>query len=235
MLDTAKALAFLIALPVLLGFFAGDAIAAPKEAGAVEAIRGNVSARGEDGRIRKLRKDAPVFRGDTITTARRALVVLRFKDQSQFVLDANAEMSVDEFAFEEEEESLVTSVAKGAFRFLTGLIAKKKPEKVGVNLSIVATIGIRGTNVAGELVGQSASVVLLDPEDPDAPNAVEVFNEHGRVTLEEPGFGTTVPDANSPPTPPRRMRLRTIENLMRTLQTITRISVPQPRVQPRLY
>ena len=57
-------------------------------------------------------------------------------------------------------------------------------------------------------------------------NAVEVANAFGSVVLDEAGYGTEIPDANSPPSPPRRMRLRSITNLTRTLQSVGRIRLP---------
>jgi len=69
--------------------------------------------------------------------------------------------------------------------------------------------------------------VLLEPEDEDR-TAIEVSNAFGAVTIDEPGYGTEIPDAQSPPSPPRRMRLRAVDNLMRSLSTIQRIQLPRP-------
>ncbi|MCZ6802588.1 MAG: hypothetical protein O7D86_01265 [Proteobacteria bacterium] len=60
-------------------------------------------------------------------------------------------------------------------------------------------------------------------------NKIEVYNEFGSVIIDEAGYGTEIPDEFSPPSPPRRMRLRTITNLMRSLQSIQRINTPRPR------
>lgn len=193
-------------------------------AGKVEGLRGKVYAVSADGKVRKLRKGRPVFQGDTIQTKRRSLVSIRFRDDTKFALGANSAMSVDKFVYNEsaQEDGFSAKVIKGAFRFLTGLVAKKKPRSVNVLLGITATIGVRGTNVGGELEGEMATVMLLEPEEEGRKTAIEVSNEHGAVTIDEPGFGTVVPDANSPPGPVRRMKLRTIQNLMRSMQSITR-------------
>ena len=89
----------------------------------------------------------------------------------------------------------------------------------------VATIGIRGTTVGGD----SATVVLLKAEDASEPTAIEVANEHGSVLINKTGYGTRVPDKNSAPTPPERMQLRAIENLVRNSNTIQRSIVPRIR------
>jgi hypothetical protein len=99
---------------------------------------------------------------------------------------------------------------------------------MGVRTS-VTTIGIRGTHGAGEVDANSARIMLLEPEGDSRPTSIDVSNEFGSVVIDEPGFGTEVPAANSPPSPLRRMQLRTVQNLMRTLQSIGRIRPPRVR------
>lgn len=80
-----------------------------------------------------------------------------------------------------------TEVIKGAFRFVRGLIAKRRPRAMRVKTGIVATIGIRGTTVGGEIEGDSATVVLLESKETDGPSAIEVGNAHGKVLITKPG------------------------------------------------
>jgi len=93
----------------------------------------------------------------------------------------------------------------------------------------VATRGIRGTNVVGEADATSATIILIESEDTSRKAIIEVSNSFGTVTIDEPGYGTEIPDEFSPPSPPRRMRLQTINNLMRSMQSIRRINMPRPR------
>ena len=212
-------------LACLVLLLAALPLRAQQPAGAVAAIRGDVQALSAAGVIRVLDEDDPVFAGDRIETARRASVSLEFNDGTRFELGERSTMTVDSYA-EGEDASLVTSVLGGIFRFVSGLIAKEEPQAMRVNLT-VATIGIRGTNVVGEVGPDSATVILLEPEEgEDGPTAIEVANGFGAVVIDEPGFGTDIPDANSPPSPPRRMAQRNIQNLMRTLQAIGRIGRP---------
>jgi hypothetical protein len=60
-------------------------------------------------------------------------------------------------------------------------------------------------------------VALLEPEGSDA-NAIVVENKFGSVVIDKPGYGTEIPDEKSPPSPVKRMQLRTIENLQRSLR-----------------
>lgn len=197
-------------------------------AGFVTALRGQVEALSTEGVTRFLAVDEAVFAGERIDTGRRASVNLEFRDGTRFELGASSSMTVDSYA-EGENASLTTTVLGGIFRFVSGLIARQEPQAMRVNLS-VATIGIRGTNVVGEVGPTSAQVILLEPEEGDGPTAIEVSNAFGAVIIDQPGFGTDIPDANSPPSPPRRMAQRNIQNLMRTLQAVGRIGTP---VMPR--
>jgi len=45
----------------------------------------------------------------------------------------------------------------------------------------------------------------------------------------DPGFGTEIPDEKSPPSPVKRMQLRTIDNLLRVLRTPARTGGPARR------
>jgi hypothetical protein len=42
------------------------------------------------------------------------------------------------------------------------------------------------------------------------------------VVIDKPGYGTEIPDEKSPPSPVRKMQIRTIENVMRALRSSVR-------------
>lgn len=197
---------------------------AAEPAAEVSKLRGTVRAISPVGEVRTLRNGDPVFSGERVETARRAQVTLQFTDRSRFELGANSEMSIDDYAFDPaaERNTLTAKILKGTFRFVTGLIARFRPQEMKVKLT-VATIGIRGTRVVGKVEGTSAQIILLEPEEGDTAGAIEVSNAFGSVVIDEAGFGTEIPDEHSPPSPPRRMALRTINNLTRSLQQVGRI------------
>jgi hypothetical protein len=216
---------FLLALMVFTPYESATAAIAPVAAGTIDRLRGTATATAADGTQRTLAQGGSVYAGDMLYTGSRrgTFIQLTFSDGTKFALGRDAKFAIQSFVYKKnaEEDKLSTRIFKGAFRFVSGLIAKRRPRSMGVALS-VATIGIRGTAVGGEVQEESARVVLMDLEDPNAPNAIEVSNQYGSVTIEEAGYGTEIPDANSPPSAPRRMRLRTIQNLMRTLQSLGR-------------
>jgi hypothetical protein len=112
------------------------------------------------------------------------------------------------------------------FRVATGAIARLRPRAFRV-ATPTATIGIRGTQFGGETDGARALVVLLEPERGAEAGAIVVSNAFGSVEIEEPGFGTEIPDAASPPSPPRRMQLRAVDNLVRSFSNLQRLQVPR--------
>lgn len=203
---------------------------AQQRAAEVIRISGSASAVSATGESRTLSEGADLFRGDRIETAEDSSIAMKFTDDSVFNLGEDAAMSVDAYAYQEgsASNSFSSSIFKGVFRFVSGFIARSRSRSMGVRTP-VATIGIRGTQVAGEVDASSARIMLLAPEGDARPTSIEVSNAFGSVVVDEPGYGTEVPDANSAPTPPRRMELRTVQNLMRTMQSIGRIRPPQIR------
>jgi FecR-like protein len=189
------------------------------------------SAQAPGGPARKLAEGDPVLAGERIRTGARTVLEIEFNDKSRFTLGPNTEFEVERYfqaAGGTGEEAFHTKVIKGAFRFVSGLIAKRKRDNVRITIA-VATIGIRGTHFEGEVterqekdgktVDASAKVALLEPEGSDAGNAIVVENKFGSVVIDKPGFGTEIPDEKSPPSPVQRMQLRTIENVLRALRT----------------
>ena len=145
-----------------------------------------------------------VYSGDQIRSGEDSNVYMRFLDQTFFALGPESNMTIDAYDEREEAEtSFAASILKGAFRFVSGLLAREEPQKFKVQVT-VGTIGIRGTNVAGEVIERretdagvveaSASVMLLEDEE-GRDTAIEVSNQFGSVVIEEPGFGTEIPDA----------------------------------------
>jgi hypothetical protein len=213
-------------LPALAG-------AATPSVGRVAQITGDQrgSAQAPGRAPRGLSAGDAVFAGERIRTGAGTVLRIEFTDKSRFTLGPNAEFEVERYQLAADsagEESFHSRIFKGAFRFVSGLIARTKRRDMRVSVS-VATIGIRGTHVEGEVtdrqekdgvsVDASARVVLLEPEDAQGDSAIVVENQFGSVVIDKPGYGTEIPDEKSPPSPVKRMQLRTIDNLLRGLRS----------------
>ncbi len=215
---------------LLLATFSNPSFAvAIKEAGSIKSIEAEAWASQENQPKRALSEKSLVYVGDEITTGKKSSLEILFKDKTTFQLGSESNFLITDFTYKKsaDEDGLAVKMLKGSFRFVSGLIAKKKPKAMAVRTS-VATIGIRGTHVAGEVDTTSARIVLMEKEDPTAANKIEVFNEFGSVTIDEAGYGTEIPDEFSPPSPVRRMRLQSITNLTRSIQ---RVNTPRPTMR----
>ncbi len=214
-------------------------------AGEVMRISGEniAQALAADGSQRKLAYGDAVYSGDTISTGKDTSLVVKFADGSRFALGSLTVFKLDKFSYGDKAEEGVfhSSFIKGAFRFVSGLIAKSQGRDMKVKI-IVATMGVRGTHVEGEvsdrqmvdgkMVDASAKVVLLEPEEKDHATSIIVSNEFGSVIVDQPGYGTEIPDEKSPPSPVRLMQLRTIDNVLRSLRNSVRQGgTPRPRMQ----
>jgi hypothetical protein len=219
----------LVALGLLLA--AAVAQAQTPSIGRASRITGDQlgSAQAPGGPVRKLAEGNPVFAGERIRTGAGTVLQIDFNDKSRFTLGPNAEFEVERYsqaAGGSGEEAFTSRIIKGAFRYVSGLIARTKRQNVRITIA-VATIGIRGTHFEGEVterqekggktVDASAKVALLEPEGSDG-NAIVVENKFGSVVIDKPGYGTEIPDEKSPPSPVKRMQLRTIENLQRSVR-----------------
>jgi hypothetical protein len=225
-------LIWILAFSVYSTGFAGD------PAGKIIYLKGDAWVKSGFAK-KRLKSGSIVYSGDQIRTGDGSRVHMRFLDKTFFALGAEAKMNVDVFSESENaDESFGASILKGAFRFVSGLFAKKKPKSVSIRVS-VGTIGIRGTHVAGEVfereetdtgvIETSAQIMLLENED-GGDSAIEVSNQYGSVVIDEPGYGTLIPDEHSPPGAVRRMQIRTINNLLRAIRNTTRSSTQKRKL-----
>jgi len=222
----------LFVFAALCGVLASPAPSASEAVARIEKLNGIVEAVAGDQPPRRLAAGAAIATGERIQVGADSNVTLRFRDESRFDIGAHGVLVVDRFEMDKkpEETAFATRILKGSFRFVTGLIAKNRPSSMLVRVP-VATIGIRGTHVVGEADETSAKVILLEPEDdPRRSTAVEVSNQFGSVLIDQPGFGTEIPDQFSPPSPVRRMQVRQVEDLLRAIRSSgMRMQPPRPR------
>lgn len=188
--------------------------------GEAKAVLGDVSRELDDGES--------VYSGETIVTGEDSNIKIIFEDETEFNIGPVGELLIDEFVYnpQSQDGKLAMTVLKGGFRFLSGKAAKKDPTTMRVDLP-VATIGIRGTHVVGNVSGETAGVALIENEDGSTGSQITVSNKAGSVTIDEPGYGTDIAGPDVAPSPPRRwdmQRIKTISGMIR------RVSVPRPPV-----
>tara|TARA_R100001143_G_scaffold36518_4_gene34076 strand:- start:98088 stop:110366 length:12279 start_codon:yes stop_codon:yes gene_type:complete len=126
--------------------------------GSVETITGEVYAVRPDGTRVLLQAGDPVFQGDQIETADGASIKMTFIDGTLFTLGGDARLALDEMVFDPASSTgeSAFSILQGGFLFVSGQIAQNNPNDMTVTTP-VATIGIRGTIVTGEVSGEQLS------------------------------------------------------------------------------
>ena len=186
----------------------GDVRAAPR-AGVAAAVRGQVMLERPGSVGLAVETGAPIFIGDEIKTSGNSGLQILLLDETVFTLGPNSAMKIDEFVFDPSttESKLDAELVRGAFRFISGRIAKQDPDKMKVKLPS-GTIGIRGTMVDVQIdPTQGRALVLL--AGPGEGNSAGVHAGHIRVDnagvsqdVTRSGWGVEIPDAGSPPSDP---------------------------------
>ena len=169
------------------GQYAQSAGQAQMPIGQVDELKGEAFAVRADGTRIQLAKGDPVFEGDIIETgAGDSAIRMLFVDKTVFALGSEARLALDELVFDPAQLSGTSqfSILKGVFIFSSGQIAKTDNTEMTV-VTPVATIGIRGTEVAGRIDDEGSQFTIID-------GAIEVTNQSGSVTLDDKGETTHV-------------------------------------------
>ena len=211
--SVATALAALLLTSVAMGSgWAADNDAAVK-AGVSAAVRGDVKLANLKAPVaHKVGSGEGIFLGDHVTSGNEAGMQILLLDETVFTIGSQADMVIDNFVYDPASGAgkVTASVTKGAFRFVTGKVAANNSTDMEVDTP-AATIGIRGTMVAGETNGTSSLIVLLGPgydtDTSERIGRVFVSNHAGTVELYGAGYGTFVPGPDQPPGPPFKVKL----------------------------
>jgi len=214
-----------------------------QQAGVAAAVRGNVllaaatpgteTQRGGQVVGENIASGDKIFLGDMIETGPSSGLQIMLLDETIFTIGPSAAMTIDSFVYDPASGAgeVTTQVLKGAFRFVSGKVAKNEPSKMNVKTP-VGTIGIRGTSAAGV-------ITPIDPNTPGGPvtgtfvllgpgagnNAGEragrILISNGGTTVEisRSGFGTVVASPTLPPGTPVRVDPALVAQLTGSLGT----------------
>ena len=212
---------FSFALVAFAALFAGviPAVAADF-IGVAAALRGDVvriSTGSGDASPGPVSSGTKIFLGDEIKVASGGRMQIMLLDETVFTLGSVARLVIDEFVYDPAAEtgSMTTQITKGAFRFVSGKLAKSSPKAMKVKLPS-ASISIRGTQVAGIVDEDGSSQIVLVGPGPNSFGAtfgaITVSNALGSVDLTRPNFSTSiVPD--QPPATPELAAPETIQTI----------------------
>lgn len=126
-------------------------------ASADEAIGYVKTARGEAFVITVQNRTAaqpgtPVFLGSQLQTGAQGSIGVTLRDETLVACGPDTELTIDEYLYQPSHGklALVTNLLKGSLNYVSGVIAKLKPDAVAVKTP-TGTIGIRGTQFVAKV------------------------------------------------------------------------------------
>lgn len=165
--------------------------------------------------------------GNDIVTGAQSMTQLLLLDQTSFTVGANSRVKIDRFVYDPRarQSAVSATVAKGAFRFMSGASLNKGKERSAINTP-VASIGIRGTIVEGvvgaeaiRIARQEAGIprsLVADPETATlivlrgpgrnaqgaARGAIDITVGDLTIAVEDAGMAVFIPGAGQQPVGP---------------------------------
>jgi hypothetical protein len=166
--------------------------------------------------------------GDQIASGAGSQLQVLLRDQSVFTVGANARMTIDKFVYDPARgaSDVAASVARGAFRFMSGRSLGRAGGGSAAVKTPVASIGVRGTIIEGAVGDEAVAAVASETRVPkglvtdagatlivlrgpgprtdglDKPGAIDVTSGGVTVTIDRPGYALYVPGAGQPPIGP---------------------------------
>jgi hypothetical protein len=162
--------------------------------GRVMLVQGDLSAKDEGSKVRKLLLGAPLYEGDALITGKKSYAVVAFRDESRISLQESTVFQVEKFKYDKAalQENAVLRLLKGGVRVVTGLIGRVNRDNYQFRVA-TATIGIRGTGFDAWCNGPCASGADNPGATPGNPlDGAGVYVWAGEVVLVTPGGSFTV-------------------------------------------
>jgi hypothetical protein len=102
-----------------------------------------------------LRVGSPILLGAQINTQGSSSVGITFVDSTLISIGPHSELVIDQFVYapQQGKASLIAWLGKGTMNYMSGLIAKMRPDAVQVNTP-TGMIGVRGTHFATKVDDQ---------------------------------------------------------------------------------
>ena len=129
---------------------------------------------------------------DRLTTKKSSSIEVALPDDSVMALGELANIIMDEVVYDDMRQDGIIDfkLLAGPFRFVSGAIAKSGPDLIKMKTP-AATIGIRGTTLAGKISGEKSEIVLLRDRD-GRVGVISVENDTGVVVIDQENEGVSV-------------------------------------------
>ena len=154
--------------------------------GIVGAISGTVKTE-----TRELKAGDKIYLNETIYAAPGSGTQILLLDQSTFTVGEDSEVVMDTFIYDPEtnDGKIVASVKQGSLKVISGLISKKNPDSLTVEVP-EGTLGSRGTEFQTIVSKGKTDTLLIGPGKNNTlgmrPGAVLVGNNLGQTLLDNP-------------------------------------------------
>merc|ERR1711991_325493 len=166
--------------------------------GIVGAISGTVKTE-----TRELKAGDKIYLNETIYAGVGAGTQILLLDQSTFTIGEDSEVVMDTFIFDPEtnDGKIVASVRRGSLKVISGLISKKNPDSLTVEVP-EGTLGSRGTEFQTIVSKGKTDTLLIGPGKNNTlgmrPGAVLVGNSLGSTLLDNPYSITSMTEGKAP-------------------------------------
>jgi hypothetical protein len=202
------------------------ALTGAQEVGVAAAVRGGVElARGgQVGHV--VASGEAVYLEDAVSTDAQGALQILLLDQTAFTIGPNSSIVINRFVYDPKTGAgkVDARIVKGTFRFITGKIARKRPEDMTIALP-AGTIGIRGTMAMGKVNGEQSLVVLTGPgkqnntgnKQGELVVGNDVGNEKKSVNLTKTGYGTVIEGVGKGPSAPFKVPEAQLQELTQSL------------------
>ena len=154
--------------------------------GIVGAISGTVKTE-----TRELKAGDKIYLNETIVAGSGSGTQILLLDQSTFTIGEDSEVVMDTFIFDPatNDGKIVASVKQGSLKVISGLISKKNPDSLTVEVP-EGTLGSRGTEFQTIVSKGKTDTLLIGPGKNNTlgmrPGAVLVGNNLGSTLLDNP-------------------------------------------------
>ena len=154
--------------------------------GIVGAISGTVKTETRD-----LKAGDKIYLNETIFAGSGSGTQILLLDQSTFTVGEDSEVVMDTFVFDPKtnDGKIVASVKQGSLKVISGLISKKNPDSLTVEVP-EGTLGSRGTEFQTIVSKGKTDTLLIGPGKNNTlgmrPGAVLVGNNLGQTLLNNP-------------------------------------------------
>lgn len=136
---------FLILL-MLSGLTMHTAYASTNIIGYVKTIEGEAEVSTGKQTIKAV-PGTPIHLGDDLKTGEHGAIGITFKDNTIISIGHNTKLTVDQYLYAPAHDDLrlTATLVKGTLHYISGIIAKLKPDNVNI-ITPTGTIGVRGTH-----------------------------------------------------------------------------------------